>query len=180
MVHKDKKFIINEGRAISNGKFAYGGFPRVLNEEGVTKEFEDAPSQVQKNVATLRNDQEETLHVPGMLGLMYPSKEYKAVASAETSAYDKAKELQQSLSRARHSAYLAHMQGNYGKGAGHSAARSAAFQYEHDPAALKQAEEASAKAIELRKQRESHPHHGAFMKAAEEHNRLVRGGNYGE
>lgn len=26
--------ILNEGRAITNGKFAYGGFPRILNEEG--------------------------------------------------------------------------------------------------------------------------------------------------
>jgi hypothetical protein len=32
MVNKDKKFIINEGRAITNGKFAYGGFPRILKE----------------------------------------------------------------------------------------------------------------------------------------------------
>lgn len=42
MVNKDKKFIINEGRAITNGKFAYGGFPRILSEEGgATESFRD-------------------------------------------------------------------------------------------------------------------------------------------
>lgn len=42
MVNRDKKFIINEGRAITNGKFAYGGFPRILNEEGgATEAYRD-------------------------------------------------------------------------------------------------------------------------------------------
>lgn len=180
MVHKDKKFLINEGRAISNGKFAYGGFPRVINEaEAATKAFQDSPSQGQVNVATKSNE-EEDLYVPGMLGLRYPSSEYKAVASVATSAEDEAKALHQAMSRAKHSAYLQHMQGHYGKGAKHSAARSQSFQYSHDPEMVKKAEEASAKAVELRKQRETHPEHEAFMKAAEEHNRMVRGGNYGE
>lgn len=45
MVNKDKKFIINEGRQITNGNIFYGGFPRVLKEqeEGVVKKFEDNP-----------------------------------------------------------------------------------------------------------------------------------------
>jgi hypothetical protein len=52
MVNREKKFIINEGRAITNGKFAYGGFPRVINEnDGVTSNF-------QKGVATAPDDEE--------------------------------------------------------------------------------------------------------------------------
>lgn len=45
MVNKDKKFLINEGRQITNGNIFYGGFPRVLKEqgEGATKQFEDNP-----------------------------------------------------------------------------------------------------------------------------------------
>lgn len=63
MVNKDKKFIINEGRAITNGKFAYGGFPRILSEEnnGATDRFQDSPDQGQKNVATQPNDAEEPI-----------------------------------------------------------------------------------------------------------------------
>jgi hypothetical protein len=62
MVNKYKKMLINEGRAISNGKFAYGGFPRIINEaEAVTHAFQDSPDQNQQNVATLRNDQEDPI-----------------------------------------------------------------------------------------------------------------------
>jgi hypothetical protein len=55
MVHKDKKFLINEGRAITNGKFAYGGFPRIINEEGngATDQFRDDNLG---DVATRRGD----------------------------------------------------------------------------------------------------------------------------
>jgi len=83
----------------------------------------------------------------------------------------------QQLSNAKHTAYLTHMQG---RGAQSNAQRSASFQYTPNPELVKQADQASAKAMELRKQRESHPHHGQFMKAAEKHYKLVRGGNYGE
>lgn len=181
MVNKDKKFLINEGRAISNGNFAYGGFPRVITEaEAATHAFQDSADQGQKNVATKRNEEEENLYVPGALGLRYPSAEYKGVASAATAAEEEASKLHKALSSAKHSAYLQHMQGHYGKGAKHSAARSQAFQFTADPEMIKQAETASAKAEELKKQREAHPHHADFMKAAEAHYKLVRGGNYGE
>jgi hypothetical protein len=79
MVNKDKKFLINEGRAITNGKFAYGGFPRVINEaEAATKAFQDSPEQGQKNVATKPNSEEETITWTAEAGgSRLPSESYK-------------------------------------------------------------------------------------------------------
>jgi hypothetical protein len=68
MVNRDKKFLINEGRAITNGNFAYGGFPRILNEEEqpATTAFRDSVTDPNPNVATQTNQQEgdsvEDLH----------------------------------------------------------------------------------------------------------------------
>ena len=42
MVNKDKKALVNEGRQIFNGKLAYGGFPKVINEGGVVSDYNDA------------------------------------------------------------------------------------------------------------------------------------------
>jgi hypothetical protein len=39
---KNKKAVLNEGRQVIGGKFMYGGFPRVIKEEGVVKQFNDA------------------------------------------------------------------------------------------------------------------------------------------
>jgi hypothetical protein len=90
MVNKDKKFLINEGRAISNGKYAYGGFPRVLNE---TKE----PEVDHRNATNRFNDgvdlpgdehiathPDELWKDPTLIhkGYRYPSKELLALAQA--------------------------------------------------------------------------------------------------
>ena len=58
MVNKDKKVLINEGRQITNGKFVYGGFPRILSEEGrgATDAFKDDNLG---DVATKPNESEE-------------------------------------------------------------------------------------------------------------------------
>lgn len=176
-----KKKTLKEGRIIGDESFTYGGFPRVLNEaQAATHAFQDSPEQGQTNVATKSNEEEEDLYVPHGMGLRYPSAEYKGVASAATAAEEEASKLHKAMSSAKHSAYLQHMQGHYGKGAKHSAARSQSFQFTADPEMTKQAQAASAKAEELKKQREAHPHHADFMKAAEAHYKLVRGGNYGE
>ena len=42
VVSKKKKKVLKEGTQISDGKFVYGGFPRVLKEEGVVNQFNDA------------------------------------------------------------------------------------------------------------------------------------------
>lgn len=39
---KKKAQQMNEGRNIQSGQFLYGGFPRILNENGVTTQFNDA------------------------------------------------------------------------------------------------------------------------------------------
>lgn len=66
MVNKDKKFIINEGRAITNGKFAYGGFPRILSEEGgATEAFRD---DNQGDVATRPGEAVKIKLLHGMSG----------------------------------------------------------------------------------------------------------------
>ncbi len=83
MVNKDKKFIINEGRAITNGKFSYGGFPRILNEEG------GATSNFQRGVATQPDDQENL--TASEFGLQYPSSGYAKLARAFESAMDTAR-----------------------------------------------------------------------------------------
>jgi hypothetical protein len=181
MVNKDKKSVINEGRQVTSGKFLFGGFPRILNEaEAATQAFQDSPEQGQKNVATLSNSQEEDLYVPGAMGLRYPSKEYKSVAQTADEAHGIASNLNKELSKAKQSAYLQHMQGHYGRGSKHTAARALSFQHAGNPEMVQNAQQASAMAKELREKQYSHPHHEAFMQAAEEHSRSVRGGNYGE
>jgi len=154
MVNKDKKFIINEGRAITNGKFAYGGFPRILNEENnsVTDQFQDSPKDGQVNVATKPNSQESLVADP--LGLNYPSSDYAKLARA----------LESALTAERQAGYR--IQGHQNRNAPQEA--HAAF------AAAKAAREAAQRAIE------AHPEHAAFVQKAKDFNTLVRGGNYGE
>ena len=87
MVNKDKKFIINEGRAITNGKFAYGGFPRILSEENnsATDRFQDSPNQGQVDVATKPNEEEDLR--ADMSGLRYPDAEYKKLHQVMADAF---------------------------------------------------------------------------------------------
>lgn len=40
---KSKKKMIKEGTVISDGRLSYGGFPRVLKEEGLVGQYEDNP-----------------------------------------------------------------------------------------------------------------------------------------
>jgi hypothetical protein len=82
----EKKKVIKEGREVHGGIMNYGGFPRVLKEnQAVTQVFQDSPDDNQKNVATLRNDQEVDLYVKGGMGLRYPSADY---AKLGHEAYD--------------------------------------------------------------------------------------------
>jgi hypothetical protein len=111
------------------------------------------------------------------MGLRYPSKAYKDVATANIAAETHARMLTKQLSNAQHAAYLQHMQG---RGAQSNAQRAASFQFVPDSNMLAQSKAAAAHSLEMRKQREAHPHHGEFIKAAERHQNLVRGGNYGE
>jgi hypothetical protein len=55
----EKKKVIKEGREIHGGIMNYGGFPRVINENGVTQAFQDSPSDGQVNVATRTNNEED-------------------------------------------------------------------------------------------------------------------------
>jgi hypothetical protein len=55
----EKKKMIKEGREIHGGIMNYGGFPRVIRENAVTQDFQDSPNDGQRDVATLRNDQED-------------------------------------------------------------------------------------------------------------------------
>jgi len=83
----EKKKVIKEGREIHGGIMNYGGFPRVINENGVTKDFEDSPSQGQKDVATLTNDEEITWNAKAY-GTPYPSESFADAASAAIAAGD--------------------------------------------------------------------------------------------
>ena len=42
IVSKKKKKVLKEGTEVTDGNFTYGGFPRVLKEEGVVNQFNDA------------------------------------------------------------------------------------------------------------------------------------------
>jgi hypothetical protein len=72
----EKKKMIKEGREVHGGIMNYGGFPRVIKENAVTKDFQDSSEDGQVNVATQPNDQEVDLYVKGGMGLRYPSADY--------------------------------------------------------------------------------------------------------
>jgi hypothetical protein len=83
---KNNKVSINEGRNVTDGKFTFGGFPKVskLNENNATKRFNDADDTGGEKIAT-QPDEEVDLYVKGGMGLRYPSAEY---AKMGHEAYD--------------------------------------------------------------------------------------------
>ena len=84
----EKKKVIKEGREVHGGIMNYGGFPRVLKEnQAVTQAFQDSPDDNQKNVATLKNDEEITWNEKAY-GTPYPSKSFADAASAAIAAGD--------------------------------------------------------------------------------------------
>lgn len=74
LVDKKKKEKLDEGRVIGGGKFLYGGFPRVLNEQEVVDQFNDGDDG--QGPATATDAQEEVLWSNPKLvyrGYRYPS-----------------------------------------------------------------------------------------------------------
>jgi hypothetical protein len=52
MIERNKKYLINEGRHVKGGAIYYGGFPRLLNEEGVVSQFNDSDDKDPKDEKT--------------------------------------------------------------------------------------------------------------------------------
>lgn len=74
IVDKKKKEKLEEGRIIGGGNFLYGGFPRILNEQGVVDQFNDGDDG--QGPATATDEQEEVLWSNPKLvhrGYRYPS-----------------------------------------------------------------------------------------------------------
>lgn len=76
MVNKDKKVIVNEGREITNGKLSFGGFPRIIKENGVVSQFNDSddkPGSGDEKIATHQDESEPITWKFTHKGQDYPS-----------------------------------------------------------------------------------------------------------